>query len=71
MRSVGCPWTGQDRLEHAYRHIGQFCSHLGPLWLWMAKVLPMLDYSKPVHGDNDTTDPISAHSVSMSVSAAC
>jgi len=62
----------QDRLEQAYRQIGQFHSHLGPLQSWMTKVLPMLDDSEPVHGDIDTTDDLmSAHSVSTSVSAAC
>ena len=62
----------QDRLEQAYRQIGQFRSHLGPLRSWLTKVLPMLDDSEPVHGDIDTTDDLmSAHSVSMSVSAVC
>ena len=57
----------QDRLEQAYKHIGQFRSHLVPLRSWMTKVLPMLDDSEPVHGDIDTTDALmTAHSVSMS-----
>ena len=57
----------QDRLEQAYKHIGQFRSHVIPLKSWMTKVLPMLDESEPVHGDIDTTDALmTAHSVSLS-----
>ena len=57
----------QDRLEQAYKHIGQFRSHVIPLRSWMTKVLPMLDESEPVHGDIDTTDALmTAHSVSLS-----
>ena len=65
----------QDRLEQAYKLIGQFQSHLTPLrsWMtevlpmsWMTEVLPMLNDSEPVHGDVDTTDAfMTAHSVSM------
>ena len=29
-------------------------AHLGPLRTWMAKVVPSLDESEPVHGDMDT-----------------
>ena len=29
-------------------------AHLGPLRTWMAKVLPHLDDSEPLHGDMDT-----------------
>jgi len=47
----------QECLEQAYRHTGQFHSHLGPLRSWMA-VLPMLDDSEPVHDDIDTTDDL-------------
>ena len=50
------PMERQDCLEQAYRHTGQFCSHLGPLCSWMAEVLPMLDDSEPVHDDIGTTD---------------
>ena len=35
-----CPFSGR--------------SHLGPLRSWMAKVLPSLDESEPVHGDVET-----------------
>ena len=57
----------QDRLEQAYKQIGQFRSHVIPLRSWMTKVLPMLDESEPVHGDIDTTDALmTAHSVSLS-----
>jgi len=49
------PVERQDRLEQAYRYIGQFCSHLGPLRSWTAK---LLDNSEPVHDDIDTTDDL-------------
>ena len=45
----------QYHLEQAYRYIGQFCSHLGPLRSWMAK---LLDYSAPVHDDIGPTDDL-------------
>jgi len=48
----------QDRLEQAYRHTRQFCSHLGPLCSWMAEVLPMLDNPECVHDDVGTTDDL-------------
>jgi len=46
----------QDCLEQAYKHTGQFYSHLDSLWTLTAKVL---DDSEPVHDDIDTTDVMS------------
>ena len=54
-------WVSPERrdcLALVYRHIGQFCSHVGLLQSWTAKVLPMLDDSEPVHSDIDATDDL-------------
>ena len=48
----------QDWLEQAYRHIGQFRSHLDPLRSLMAKVL---DDSEPVHDEIDTTHSLMSY----------
>ena len=54
----------QINYEKHMLYVCVFRSHLGPLRSWMAKVLPVLDDSEPVHGDLDTVNLLTdAHSV--------